>query len=112
MRILLTAAAAIALGAPLAAAGENAAIDARNCRPSMDQWVQHEAADGSKILKTHLQAGAIGVFTIRWNNGSEQLVTVMPATGADGKAAICVVARETLRSAGQARLSTTASGPS
>ena len=111
MRLLPHFIGVLMVGVAPALAGENDAIEARNCRPSMDQWVEHEAAGGAKILKTHLQAGAIGVFTIRWNNGAEQVVTVMPATDPDGRAAVCVVARETLKSAGQANLSSNASDP-
>jgi hypothetical protein len=102
MRTVCCLAAACAMSASVAVAGETSAVDAQNCRPSMDQWVKHEAAGGLKILETHFRAGAIGVFTIRWDNGAEQLVTVMPSTGTDGKAAVCMVARETLKSAGQA----------
>jgi hypothetical protein len=104
MRMVCCLAAAFAVTASVAAAGETSAVDAQNCRPSMDQWVEHEGAGGLKILETHFRAGAIGVFTVRWNNGAEQLVTVMPSTGMDGKAAVCMVARETLKSAGEAAI--------
>ena len=109
MRTVFSLAAVFAMSASVAIAGETTAVAAQNCRPSMDQWVQHEAAGGLKILATHFRAGAIGVFTIRWNNGAEQLVTVMPATGGDGQVAVCMVARETLKSAGQAAAGLTAS---
>lgn len=104
MRILSLLAVAAVMGASAAAAGESGAVDAQNCRSSMEQWVKHEAAGGLKILETHFRAGAIGVFTVRWDNGAEQLVTVMPSTGADGRSAVCMVARETLKSARQAIL--------
>ena len=105
MRTLsILAALSAAMGVSVAYAGENDAVDAQNCRPSMEQWVKHEAADGLKILETHFRAGAIGVFTVRWDNGAEQLVTIMPSTGADGATAVCMVARESLKSGHQATL--------
>lgn len=83
--------------ASTAAAGEYRAADVGNCRASVEGWVQHEAGGGDKILETHGSMGAFREYTVRWNDGAVQRVTVAPARGPDGERAICVVARQHVR---------------
>lgn len=82
--------------ASASAAGEYQAY-VGNCRPSLEKWVQQEAGGGDKILEAHGGLGALREYTIRWEDGAVQRVTVAPAIGPDGEQAICVVARQHVR---------------
>ena len=97
MRTLLMS---IALAPALLAGGADAhQYSARlsNCRPSLEAFIEHDGAGGRKILEDHGGIGAVHKYTIRWNSGTVERVTVAPATGADGAQVICVVAAKYLR---------------
>jgi hypothetical protein len=68
-----------------------------NCRPSLEKFIKHDAGGGTKILENHGGIGAVQEYTIRWNSGAVERVTVAPAVGADGDLAICVVAAKFVR---------------
>jgi hypothetical protein len=68
-----------------------------NCRPSLEAFIKHDAGGGTKILEDHGGIGAVQEYTMRWNSGTVERVTVAPAVGPDGALAICVVAAKFVR---------------
>jgi hypothetical protein len=68
-----------------------------NCRPSLEEFIKHDAGGGSKILEKHGGIGAVQEYTIRWNSGTVERVTVAPAVGPDGELSVCVVAGKFVR---------------
>ena len=96
MRALALLAVLPMLGADLAAAGPyKAELPGVNCRPTLDDWLRLEASRGDKILEYHGGVGAVQEYTVRWDDGAVQRVTVAPAV-VDGEAKVCVVARQSL----------------
>jgi hypothetical protein len=68
-----------------------------NCRPSLEAFIKHDGGGGRKILEDHGGIGAVQEYTIRWDSGTVERVTVAPAVGPDGMLAICVVAAKFVR---------------
>jgi hypothetical protein len=76
-----------------AALGQPYRADIGNCRASIEQWIDHEADGGRKLLARLGEYGAFQDLIVCWNSGTVQQVTIGPTIGPDGKPAICVVAR-------------------
>jgi hypothetical protein len=68
-----------------------------NCRPSLEAFIKYDGGSGTKVLEEHGGIGAVQEYTIRWNSGTVERVTVAPAVGPDGDLAICVVAAKFVR---------------
>lgn len=72
-----------------------------NCRPSLEAFIKYDGGSGTKILEDHGGVGAVQEYTIRWESGTVERVTVGPAVGPavgpDGALAICVVAAKYVR---------------
>ena len=68
-----------------------------NCQPSLEAFIKHDGGGGRKILEDHGGTGAVHEYTIRWDSGTVERITIAPAVDADGTQAICVVAAKYLR---------------
>ncbi len=70
----------------------------RNCRPTLEKFIKYEALGGAKILDDHGGIGAFREYTIRWDSGAVERVTVAPTTDpVTGAPAVCVVATRFVR---------------
>jgi len=97
MRILLTSVAFTSALAGSVADANQYTPRVSNCRPSLEAFIKYDGGDGTKILEDHGGIGAVQEYTIRWESGTVERVTVGPAVGPDGELAICVVAAKFLR---------------
>jgi hypothetical protein len=94
--LLISVAITSALAASVADAGQYTPR-VSNCRPSLEAFIKYDGGNGTKILEDHGGVGAVQEYTIRWESGTVERVTVGPAVGPDGDLAICVVAAKYVR---------------
>jgi hypothetical protein len=94
--LLISVAITSALAANVAHAGQYTPR-VSNCRPSLEAFIKYDGGSGTKILEDHGGVGAVQEYTIRWESGTVERVTVGPAVGPDGDLAICVVAAKYVR---------------